>query len=143
MANNDDPVPSVILAFKSGEVWSVYVGPLRQTETDTIPYVERIFTECFERCVLFLQEGLKIDPPFRWFAGMEGVKGKRLQKIAAPGRAYIDQFTGPCLEELVMEIGILNESDLVQLGLRDFFRKLYDACGADRPAHMDAILTGE
>jgi hypothetical protein len=144
MVNVDDPVPSVILAFKSGEVWAVYVGPLlQQTQTDTIPNVERLLTECFVQCVLFLRDGLKIDLPYRWVAGMEEMKGKRMQKIAAPGKGYIDPFTGPCLDPLVMETGILSSTDIAQLGLRNFFRKLYDAFGEERPDHMDSFLTGE
>lgn len=142
MTMDGESVSSVILAFKSGEVWSLYVGPL-SVLPDKIPNVEGVFTECFIRCVSFLRDGLKIDPPYRWIAGMEGLKGKRMQKIAAPGRGYLEPYTGPSLEEVVVETGILNNSDKVQLGLRDFFRKLYDAFGADRPEHMDAYLTRE
>jgi hypothetical protein len=141
MAHGGDPVPAVILAFKSGEVWSVYVGPLLLLH-DTLPNMEAFFVEGFIRCVFFLRDALKIDLPYRWIAGMEGMKGKKMQRIAPPGSGgYMEQFTGVCLEDLVMEKGLLNASDAVQLGLRDFFRKLYDAFGSERPDHMDEILT--
>ena len=139
MANGSDPVPAVIVAFKSGEVWSVYTGPLSSIHKD-IPNLEPMFVDCFTRCIRFLQKGLNIAPPYRWVAGVENLRGKRLWKIARPGQAYIDPMTGPCLTDIVSESGVLSETDKVQLGLRPFFRKLYDACGAERPDHMDTAL---
>jgi len=139
MANGSDPVPAVIVAFKSGEVWSVYTGPLSSIHKD-IPNLEPMFVDCFTRCIRFLQKGLNIAPPYRWISGVENLRGKRLWKIARPGQAYIDPMTGPCLTDIVSESGVLSETDKVQLGLRPFFRKLYDACGAERPDHMDTAL---
>jgi hypothetical protein len=139
MVNDGGAVPAVILAFKSGEVWSVYCGPLSSIHKD-IPNLEPMFVDCFVRCVLFLREGLKIAPPYRWIAGIENLKGKRLWKVAPPGKIYIEAMTGPCLSDTVTERGLLGATDKVQLGLSPFFRKLYDACGAERPEHMDSAL---
>jgi hypothetical protein len=140
MSNDADRIPAVLIAFKSSEVWSVYCGPLSLNHQD-IPNMEPFFMECFMRCVAFLRDGLKIAHPYRWIAGMEGLKGKRMHRIAAPGRTYWDQYTGPSLQDVVMDRGTLSDADKVQLGLRPFFRKLYDAFGAERGDHMDTILT--
>jgi hypothetical protein len=142
MPRDSDPVPAVIVAFKSGEVWTVYSGPLSSIHND-VPHLEPIFVDCFRRCVVFLQKGLKIAPPYRWIAGVENLRGKRLWRVAPPGRSYIDPMTGPCLTDTVTERGLLGGTDKVQLGLRPFFRKLYDACGAERLDHMDAALLAQ
>lgn len=142
MTNDSDAVPAVIVAFKSGEVWSVYSGPLSSIHKD-IPNLEPMFVDCFRRCVVFLRNGLKIESPYRWIAGVEGIMGKRLWRIAPPGREYISPMTGPCLTDAVIERGLLTETDKMQLGLQPFFRKLYDACGAERADHMDTLLLNQ
>jgi hypothetical protein len=138
MSDHTDRIPAVIVAFKSGEVWSVHCGPLALHQY--IPNIEPLFVECFMRCVAFLRDGLRVSLPYRWIAGMEGVKGKRLYRIAPPGRSYMDPYSGPCLQDVVMERGRLNGTDKVQLGLRPFFCKAYDAFGAERPEQLDAYL---
>jgi hypothetical protein len=140
MSNHADRIPAAVVAFKSGEVWSVYCGPLSSIHQN-IPNMEPMFVECFIRCAAFLRDGLKISTPYRWIAGIEGLKGKKLHRIAPPGRSYWDQYTGPCLQDVVMDRGTLSGTDKVQLGLRPFFRKLYDAFGVERGDHMDEILT--
>jgi len=142
MQNEGDPVPAVILAFKTGELWSVYSGPSSMMHND-IPNVEPIYVDCFRRCIHFLRIGLKVTPPYRWIAGMEGLKGKRLWKVAPPGRSYMDPMTGPCLANTVTERGVLRDGEQWQLALTPFFHKLYDACGAERLDHVDAVLLAQ
>ncbi len=138
MQDNPEIVPAVILAFKSGEVWSVYVGPLGMK--DEVINLESTFVECFVRCVTFLCQGLKIKMPYRWVAGAEGIKGKRMQRWAPPGRSYWEPLTGPSLVDSVVERGLLAETDKVQLALRPFFQSLYEAFGYTRGDHYDDAL---
>jgi hypothetical protein len=138
MSNESDPVPAVILAFKTGELWSVYSGP-SSTRND-IPDVEPMFIDCFRRCIHFLRTGLNVAPPYRWIAGMEGIKGKKLWKVAPPGRHYTNPLTGPCLTDIVTERGVLRDGEKWQLALKPLFHQLYDACGAERLDHADAVL---
>lgn len=138
MANESPQVPAAILAFKTGEVWSVYSGPLLMHSE--LGNFEPMFVYCFKQCIEFLRDGLSILPPYRWIAGVEGMKGKKLVKVTQRGSHYIENSTGPCLEDVVMDAGKLESADSIFLGLRPFFRKLYDACGAERPDHMDTIL---
>ena len=142
MKNESDPVPAVVLAFKTGEVWSIYCGPLSSIHQD-IPNVEPMFLECFSRCIRFFSVGLRVAAPYRWIAGIEGLKGKKLWKVALPGRSYIDPMTGPCLTDTVTERGVLRDGEKWQLALKPFFRKLYDACGAERPDHVDTVLLAQ
>lgn len=142
MANDSDRVLAVILAFRSGEVWSVYTGPLSSVHQD-IPNLEPMFVDCLRRCIVFLQKGLKIERPYRWIVGIENLKGKKLWKVAPPGHYYLDPLTGPCLTDVVTDRGLLRDGDKVQLGLKPFFRKLYDACGAERLDEMDSALLAQ
>jgi hypothetical protein len=131
--------PAVSFAFKSGEVWIIYAGSFA-TE-DYFPNVEMMFAERFTECVRFMRDGLGIALPYRWIAGIEGgIKGKRMQRFAPAGRAFITPYTRPCLEELISESGFFRDGDKVQLALKPFFLKLYDACGEERGDHMDAAL---
>jgi hypothetical protein len=139
MSDKAARVPSVSVAFRSGEVWSVYCGPL-STNHQNVPNLEPMFVECFIRCVVFLRDGLKVSPPYRWIAGVEGLRGKRMYKVAAPGHYFIDLLTGQALQEVVTESGLLTSTDKVQLGLTPFFRRLHDAFGIERLDHMDNAL---
>jgi hypothetical protein len=132
-------VSAISFAFKSGEVWTTYAGPLGPQE-GTFVNIERMVTECFLRCVRFMRDGLKIALPYRWIAGIEGTKGKRMQRFAPPGRAYHIPYTGQCVEDVVSETGLLKEGDEVRLALKPFFQRLYDACGEERGEYMDTPL---
>ncbi len=143
MVNLSDPISAVILAFKTGELWSVYCGPLSRVHNE-IPNLEPNFIECFGRCIHFLRTQLDLAPPYRWIAGMEGLKGKKLWKVPAPpGHSYLDPMTGPCLADTITDRGVLREGEKWQLALKSFFMKLHDACGATRPDRMDAALLAQ
>jgi len=138
MQNDLDPVPAVIVAFKSSEVWSVYAGPTSRNQQ--MPNVESLYVDCFVRCVPFLRDGLRISPPYRWIAGIEGLKGKKMQRFAAPGYSYFNPMTGECLVETVIDIGLFRATDKPQLALKPFFEKLHEAFGSERLDHYDATL---
>lgn len=132
-------VPAVSFIFRSGEVWTIYAAPF--ATRDHFANVEMMFAERFVDCVRFMRDGLGIALPYRWIAGIEGgIKAKRMQRFAPPGKAFITPYTRPCLEENVQDTGILKHGDAVQLALKSFFLKIYDACGEERVEHMDAAL---
>jgi hypothetical protein len=137
-ADKADRIPAVMVAFKTGEVWSVYSGPASMHQS--VGSLEPFFVECFMRCVAFLRDGLKISTPYRWIAGIEGLKGKKMYKVAAPGRGFLDQLTGQSLQDVVTERCLITDLDKVQLALVPFFRKLHDAFGIERLGHMDQAL---
>ena len=133
-------VSAVSFAFKSGEVWTTYAGPLGTPADGTFINIEQLVTECFLRCVRFMRDGLQITLPYRWSAGIEGLKGKRMQRFAPPGRGYITPYSGPCVEDVVSGTGLLTESAPVRLALKPFFQNLYDACGEERGDYMNTPL---
>jgi hypothetical protein len=133
-------VSAVSFAFKSGEVWTTYAGPLGNPMEGTFVNIEGMVTECFLRCVRFMRDGLKIALPYRWLGGIEGTKGKRMQRFAPPGRWYHIPYTGQCVEDVVSETGLLKEGDEVRLALKPFFQRLYDTCGEERGEYMDTPL---
>lgn len=133
-------VPSVSFAFKSGEIWTTYVGPLVASRENTFGNVEGMITECLLRCAHVLQAGLGVQRPYRWIAGIDGIKGKRMQRFAPPGRRYLDEHGRPCLKDTVTETGLLGPDDETRLALRQFFVALYDACGEERGDYMDEAL---
>jgi hypothetical protein len=138
MAGKADRIPSVVVAFRSGEVWNVYSGPILMHQN--LGNLEPFFVDCFMRCVAFLRDGLKVSPPYRWIAGVEGLNGKRMYRVAAPGKSLINQLSGPSLEDVVTERGVLTSVDNMALALAPFFRKLHDAFGIERLDHMDQAL---
>jgi hypothetical protein len=107
---------------------------------NTFVNIEGLVTECFVGVVRFMRQGLKIALPYRWIVGIDGIKGKRMHRFAAEGRGYVIPYTGECVQDLITETGLLQEGDDPRLGLRPFFRSLYDACGDERGEHMDAAL---
>jgi len=130
--------PAVSFVFKSGEVWTIFVGLF--AAQDHFLNVETMFAERFADCVRFMRDGLGIALPYRWIAGIEGIRGKRMQRFAPPGRGLVTPYTRQCLEEVVTETGLLRDGDTIQFALKPFFLKLYDACGEERGDHMDAAL---
>jgi|HubBroStandDraft_4_1064222.scaffolds.fasta_scaffold58605_1 hypothetical protein len=137
---NNTQVSAVSFAFRSGEVWTVYAGPLGRSAQDTFVNIEKMVTECFLETVRFMRKGLAIALPCRWIAGIDGIKGKRMQHFAPPGRSYVSPYTAECLEDVVSDTGLLKDSDEVRLALKPFFEKLYDACGEERGDYMDTPL---
>ncbi len=138
MSDKTARIPAVIIAFRSGEVWSIYSGPILMHQN--VGNLEPFFVECFVYCVQFLRNGLKVSPPYRWIAGVDGLRGKRMYRVAAPGQSLANQLTGPSLDDVVAERGILTSTDKVPLALAPFFRKLHDAFGIERLDHMDEAL---
>jgi hypothetical protein len=74
----------------------------------------------------FLGEKLKIPPPYRWIAGVEGVKGRSL-----PATNY--GVRGACATDLIELSGILNADDDPTTSLEPFFIKVFEQCGVPRP----------
>ncbi len=138
--NIDQVVPAVSLAFKSGEIWTVYAGPIGTPQEGTFVNIEHVFTETLLRCVRFMREGLEIALPYRWIAGIEGIKGKRMQCFARPGHTRYTPYSSASLDDVVSDSGVLSVGDTVALTLRPFFRKIYDSCGEARGDYMDDAL---
>jgi len=69
-----------------------------------------------------------------------GQLGKKLWKVAPPGRSYIDPMTGPCVTDTVTERGVLRDGEKWQLALKPFSVKCMTNAAGERLDHMDAVL---
>ncbi|MDO8451838.1 MAG: hypothetical protein Q7S76_03130, partial [bacterium] len=130
----DGPVitGSIAFAFETGEVWSIDTLLLSYKE-DWIP-PENYFTTAITRYARFLRE-LGIEGPYRWIAGMEGVKGRRLYIPPPPN--HISFGAEPiCVADIIQEEGTYDGGDNPISALRPFFEKIYAKCGHPRPAHL-------
>jgi hypothetical protein len=131
--------PAVAFAFTTGEVWTINVYPL--SAAPEIPYVEQWYVQSLVMYVNFLKDGLGIAPPYRWIAGLEQVKGRRLQLgQAPPGRVNIFPSTGQCVSDDIVAEGIVHSESDIHLALKPFFDLIHDRCGIERSPHLDEVL---
>lgn len=137
--DKEAPTPAVAFAFVTGEVWTINVYALAAGEG--IPYLEQWFMQSLVLYVNFLKDGLEIGPPYRWIAGLEQVKGRRLQ-LAPPaaGRFNVFPNVGQCVSDNVVAEGLVDPTSDIHLALNRFFQLVYDRCGVERPAHLDEVL---
>jgi hypothetical protein len=124
--------PATAFAFITGELWSINAFAL--SRGPQIPYVELLFAECFQNFLSFLKTGLQIRPPYRWIAGLEGVKGFAL---AVP---YAHNALGRCVSEIIQAEGTYSDGDEIYRTLVPFFELIYDRCGLDRSPQLDEPL---
>jgi hypothetical protein len=105
-----------------------------------IPYLEQWFMQSLVLYVNFLKDGLGIAPPYRWIAGLEQVKGRRLQ-LAPPAAGRFNLFpnVGQCVSDNVVAEDIVDPESDIHLALNRFFKLVYDRCGVERPAHLDEV----
>jgi hypothetical protein len=116
----DSSTTSVAFAFESGEVWSVdtslFIDSYKQLHFLAIA---RFFTARLQNYGVFLKN-LGLEPPFDWIAGLEGVKGWRLQVPPPPNHVSI--FPGnSCLTEIVSAHGTYDLTRTPVATLRPFF----------------------
>jgi hypothetical protein len=125
---------AAVFAFKTGEVWSIdsYVlDAMARDGNNTIPSIEDDFRQSLEEYGDFLLR-LGVNPPFRWLAGMENLKGRGL--IDPTGR--MAAFRGPigrCISDVVVEEGLYHPANSPARSIEPFFVKLFDSCGRERP----------
>jgi hypothetical protein len=128
----------ITFLFTTGEVWGIDATSL--SSSDGFAVSEQGFVDFFKRGVQFLSEDLKISPPYRWIAGIEGIRDRYFYRPDPPGRRYISSKVGPCmLTEIIVE-GLYKKPEPIHLSLRPFFEAIYDSCGVERPAELDATL---
>jgi len=134
--NPPDCTNGLVFLFSSGEVWAIDSYVLEATASGrVIPDIENFYRQALQEYSGVLVK-LGIKPPFRWIAGMEGLKERG---ISPSGR--MASFRGPigtCLVDVVAGEGLYSPGDPVGKSLRPFFLKLFDSCGLDRPESLDA-----
>lgn len=126
---------SVAFAFRSGEVWSVDTGLLSFDEKNLYAAeIESVFADAADRYRKFLRR-LGIEGPYRWIAGLEGVRARRLAYPPRPGYDWVgDQAI--CATDHIQSQGALNNEQNTADALLPFFKSIFDECGIDRPDYL-------
>lgn len=133
-----DPVESdsVVIAFTTGEIWSVDTSYLRSWgEKIWLNPIADWFSAKLEAYGSYLQS-LVVEPPFSWIAGFEGIEGLRLGWDAPPGRVMIPGFERPCLAKGFEVAGSYAPDQSAREALRLFFETLCHKCAVEPPRHI-------
>jgi hypothetical protein len=128
---------SVAFAFETGEVWAIDTSLLGSYPAELyIVEIERLFTERLQEYAAFLTH-LGLQLPYRWIAGLTGVKNRRLQVPLPQGQMRIPSWRGPeCLSEEITTSGGYDGSQSLTGALLPFFNVIYNKCGIPRPKYL-------
>lgn len=129
----------VVFAFNTGEVWTIdsyLLAAAGSQKPSTIPLNENAFAKALEGYARFLSR-LGVQPPYRWVAGMEGVRGRALYLPAPSGRMGLPFPRGSCVVEDIVAEGQHVPDVAARHSLRPFFEEIYDKCGLERPAWLN------
>jgi hypothetical protein len=134
---------SIAFAFNTGELWSIDTSVLGIAAKKKHLY----FLDIARTLVPKLREygqfllSLGLQPPFKWIAGIEGVKGWRLQ-VPPPPNHIITSPGESCFKDVVEADGTYEPSQPPAAALLPFFTRLFRACGKTIPPHIDALIRG-
>lgn len=99
---------SFAFLFKTGEIWSRDASLFRFYQVLDIGYIETLLTEAARNYAEVLAR-LKIHHPYKWIAGVSGVRGYRVELPIPQGHFRIDE--GPlCASNLIVATGTYTES---------------------------------
>ena len=128
---------SVAFAFETGEVWAIDTWLLgSHTSMLVVSELERSWTPRLEGYAGFLRR-LGLHAPYRWIAGVSGVRHRRLQYSPAPGKTRLSDWSGPeCLAEEIIAEGFYNGEQTALSALLPFFELVYLKCGIRRPEYL-------
>jgi hypothetical protein len=122
-----DKTPNVAFAFKDGEVWAINTLALRNRPS-LIILQEPIWANSLKAAADFLNAA-GFPGPYRWIAGMEGVRGRYFMPPDDLQRSF-----GPCLSDIT-EQGVFNlGQDDPSAALEPFFAAVWDNCQVQRSA---------
>jgi nucleoside phosphorylase len=127
----------VAFVFESGEVWAISTYPLRtHPQNIFVAEIEKLVTDGLRGYVQFLTT-LGVQPPYKWIAGVTGVKGRELQYPVAPGQMRIPGWgSHKCVSEHIVREGSYDRKQSPASVLLAFFNDIYNKCGIARPDHL-------
>jgi hypothetical protein len=84
---------------------------------------------------------LGIEPPFDWVAGLDGIKGWRLNVPPPPN--HFNPFPGQTsLSNIAVAKGTFEPGQVPSLALRPFFAEIFKKCGTTIPVHIEDAIRG-
>lgn len=136
----DEPTLGLSYIFKTGEIWSIDTSWCAITNNDGSKFIyinESFFANSLEQYSELLSK-LEVPPPFRWIAGVEGVRGRGLYLPRRKGYSYFGNgLRGQCMVDQVIVEGLYTPGDDPILALKPFFEAVYESVGLERPAWLD------
>lgn len=132
---------SIAFAFNTGELWSIDTSELGVAAGKRHLYfssIARTLVPKLREYGQFLRV-IGVEPPLKWVAGIEGVKGWRLQVPPPPNHISISSGD-TCFKDVVEADGIYDPAQPPAVALIPFFTRLFRACGKAMPPHVDALL---
>jgi hypothetical protein len=134
-----DPALEAAQVFTDGRILGVdrfMLNAERQKEFSgaAVPYIpSQAFEEDFENglqnFMSFMSKVLNIPPPYKFRAGLAGVKG---YAVAVPKR-YDSPFQGNMLHDKVEYGALVGGEENIQTALLPFFKKVWSDAGLVRP----------
>lgn len=125
--------PSVVFAFEKGEIWSI--DTTIASYSKSIPFLESYFNVRLQQYALFLKT-LGVLPPYRWVAGITGVKGRTIDYPLPPNTYRMG--SGPiCVDDVIESEGIYKDNQSPAESLLPFYKKIFAKCGLERPEHLN------
>jgi hypothetical protein len=136
----EEQTDHVTFAFESGEVWAISNYPLRDHPNDIfVAEIEGRLIEQLPRYGHFLRT-LGLQPPYKWIAGVSGVRGRELQYPVAPNSWRVPGWgSHKCTSENISGAGIYDMAQSALGTLLPFFRDIYNKCGVERPGHLPVV----
>jgi hypothetical protein len=134
--NNDSnsiEVDSIAFAFETGEIWSIDTAWL-SFDDKRLPFVEKYYIDRIQDYTRFLKD-LGIQPPYKWIAGMVGIKSRRFNYPVQEG--FYRHGQGPiCSTDSIEVEGQYDDKQNTETALMPFFKKIFEKCGLPRPDYL-------
>jgi hypothetical protein len=127
---------TIAFAFRTGELWAVDVGFLA-LDTDRLYYsdIEETFVKAAENYRRYLAL-LGVEAPYKWNAGLVGVRGRRLGFPPRAGHVW-GPYGGPtCAADTVELSGTIGDQQTGLEALLPFFEHIFEECGIRRPDYL-------
>ncbi len=138
----DTETSSVMFVFTTGEIWCVDTTLLQMSGQGNLYFLDiaRSLVQRLPGCAELLK-CLGIEPHFDWIAGLDGIKGWRLNVPPPPN--HINPFPGQTsLGNIAVAKGTFEPGQVPSLALRPFFAEMFKKCGMTIPAHIEEAIRG-
>lgn len=133
---------SVAFAFTTGGIWCVDMSILQLSASQPL-YFESIAKPLVEMLPLYAQflRCLGWPPPYRWEAGLDGIKGRRFKLPPPPHHISIGSGS-PFLRSIISAQGSYDGLQPPAVSLRPFFAELCRRSGSTIPPHIEQAIRG-
>lgn len=124
-------------AFTSGEIWGIDTALLSYAPKNLYQGdIETSFSSSLQNYSRFLSS-LGIQGPYRWIAGLRGVKGRSLGYPPPRGKAWIRDRGPICMTDTIEAEGKFNPDTQSSMeALLPFFKKIFEKCAVARPDYL-------